>query len=66
MGFITKLGYFVLILAIIYLFFFGETTFYDYPAYYSLFLLGFVLLVIGLFKKSPPNIPDIHSNVYRR
>lgn len=55
MGFLTKLGGVVLLLAIVFLIFFGEVTYspftagLDYPVYYGLFAIGAVLLVIGLF-----------------
>ena len=55
MGFITKLGLVILIAAVIFIIFFGEVTFapftggLDYPVSYALFLLGVVLLVIGIW-----------------
>ena len=55
MGFITKLGGIVLLLAIIFVIFFGDATYspltlgLDYPVSYALLLIGAVLLVIGLW-----------------
>ena len=54
MGFITKLGGVVIFLALVFIIFFGEVTYapltagLDYPVSYALFVIGTVLLVIGL------------------